>query len=139
MRDAEGMIDRLIQEFAEEMPLIVIQKLGEIRKALVTEETGQSTEAGEVLGRSVNKIAREHGVSLINIAMFPVSMDVMTMIHSSQASEKDIARMVMQIPKITSDLINNLDRLMPGFGAKIKTHMIMEDIMKSKMTPERKE
>lgn len=130
MRDAEKMIDRLIREFAEEMPLIVIQKLGEIRKALTTEEHGESTKAGEAVGRAVNRISREHNVSLINIAMFPVSKDVITMIHSSQASEKDIGEMLLEIPRITQDLVARLDKAMPGFSGVFENRMVKRSMEK---------
>ncbi|KKN74002.1 hypothetical protein LCGC14_0395680 [marine sediment metagenome] len=43
MRNAEKIIDELIKEFAEDLPTLVIQKLGEIRKALTTEEFDDSS------------------------------------------------------------------------------------------------
>lgn len=133
MRDPKIMIDGIIQEFAEEMPTLVIQKLGEIRKMLSPEQRGNTpSNAQKEITESIVSIAQKHRVSVIGVVLLPESKNVTSVCHMIDCSEKSIGESLMQLPHVQTDLVEEFNKDMPGFGMKFA----MTQLMQNKITPE---
>jgi len=127
MKSIPQEIDNILQEFVEELPLLVVQRLGKLRASLtMTSEGDASNIVQEEIARAAHEIGSRNGVDLINILLVPGegTTHISTTCQIVQTSEEALLQAVMSMPGAMNSVVNDINEISPGFRIKMSIMMM---------------
>ncbi len=135
MNKATKLIDSIIQEHAEDISPLLIQKLGELRDMMTINHTGDvdTDNIATELNEAIHNISDKRNADLINITLLirEGGTDIGSSICIRHSSNKEVTDCVMTIPAAMSKIVSELDKSIPGFRMRITMLMMMKDKMHS--------
>lgn len=130
MNEAARMIDKMIQDYAEEIPTTMIQELGSLRKELMSSYGGDINSLKSELSNIINETLDKHNADMMVIMLTPEEggTQIGTIMHMKNTPVSGVMSCVMSIPGVMKEVVNTLDEKIPGFRANITVKMMMESL-----------